>query len=125
VQVPLTGILTNLVADISGVIAPSAAAQRAYESQYGSIESVYRRQRYGAGSHRAAGPVEEFWELSAEQYVELHRAPAAEWLRKFRGMRRFAWTDPLAYLRGRSERRRLQIAAGLIDRVGQRRKLAA
>lgn len=111
VQVPLTRILTNLVADVSEVGASSAAALRAYESQYGSIESVHRRGRYGALVHRTAVPVEEFWELTAKQYVGLHRASSSEWGGKFRGMRRFAWTDPLAYLLGNAERRRLRRAA--------------
>jgi LmbE family N-acetylglucosaminyl deacetylase len=112
VQVPLTRILTNLVVDVSEAVTQSAAVLCAYESQYGSIESVYRRRRYGALSHRAPGPVEEFWEITANQYAELHRAPTEEWRGKFRGMRRFAWTDPLAYLLGNAERLRLQSVAG-------------
>jgi len=111
VQVPLTRILTNVVADVSPVLAESAEALRAYESQAGSIESVHRRRRYGALAHRACGPVEEFWELTADQYAELHRGPSGEWLGKFRGVRRFAWTDPLAYWLGNTERRRLRAAA--------------
>ncbi len=111
VQVPLTRILTNLVADVSDVFTESVTALRAYESQYGSIESVHRRRRYGALSHRAVGPVEEFWELTADQYAELHRASSTEWSGRFRGMRRFAWTDPLAYLFGNAERRRLRLGA--------------
>jgi LmbE family N-acetylglucosaminyl deacetylase len=111
VQVPLTRILTNLVADVSPVLAESAATLRAYASQAGSVESVHRRRRYGALAHRARGPVEEFWELTADQYAELHRGPAVEWLGKFRGVRRFAWTDPLAYWLGNAERRRLREAA--------------
>jgi LmbE family N-acetylglucosaminyl deacetylase len=111
VQVPLTRILTNVVADVSGVLAQSFAALRAYESQSGSIECAYRRGRYGGLSHRAPGRVEEFWELSAEQYAELHRAAPTEWVGKFRGLRRFAWTDPLAYLIGTGERRRLRTLA--------------
>lgn len=107
VQVPLTRILTNVVVDLSGVLAQSVAALRAYASQAGPIAGVYRRRRYGALLHRIRGSVEEFWELAPGQYAELHNAPAAEWGGKFRGMRRFAWTDPLAYLRGNAERRRL------------------
>jgi len=111
VQVPLTRILTNLVADVSDVVAQSATALRAYESQSGSIESVHRRRRYGSLSHRMFGSVEEFWELTGNQYAVLHRASSTEWGGKFRGMRRFAWTDPLAYLLGNAERRRLRLAA--------------
>ena len=111
VQVPLTRVLTNVVADVSAVHDESTAALCAYESQAGSVESVHRRRRYGALAHRVRGPVEEFWEVSADQYAELHRGPAGAWLGKFRGVRRFAWTDPLAYWLGNGERRRLQAAA--------------
>ena len=108
---PLTRILTNLVADVTDVATVSRAAMRAYDSQYGSIESVFRRWRYGAFSHGTGGCLEEFWELTASQYTALHRAAVAEWGGTFRGMRRFAWTDPLAYLLGNAERRRLQLVA--------------
>jgi LmbE family N-acetylglucosaminyl deacetylase len=111
VQVPLTRILTNLVADVSEVVGQSATALRAYQSQYGSIESVYRRRRYGALAHSVRGPVEEFWELTADQYAALHRGSMSEWGGKFRGMRRFSWTDPLAYVLGATERRRLRSSA--------------
>jgi LmbE family N-acetylglucosaminyl deacetylase len=111
VQVPLTRILTNVVAEVSGVLGDSMAALAAYTSQRGSIESVHRRRRYGALAHHAHGPVEEFWELTADQYAELHRSPSAEWSGAFRGVRRFAWTDPLAYLLGNAERRRLRTVA--------------
>lgn len=110
VQVPLTRVLTNVVADVSAVHEESTAALRAYETQAGSVDSVHRRRRYGALAHRVCGPVEEFWEVTAEQYAELHRGPSRAWLGKFRGVRRFAWTDPLAYCVGNGERRRLQAA---------------
>ena len=111
VQVPLTRILTNVVVDVSAVAAESTAALRAYESQKGSVDSVYRCRRYAALAHGVRGPVEEFWEVAAEQYAELHRGRCDEWLGKFRGVRRFAWTDPLAYWIGAAERRRLRTAA--------------
>ena len=117
VQVPLTRILANVVADVAPVLAECDAALRAYESQAGSVESVYRRRRYGALAHRASGPVEEFWELRAVEYAALHRGPHVEWLGKFRGVRRFAWTDPLAYWLGNAERRRLQAAAAALRRA--------
>jgi LmbE family N-acetylglucosaminyl deacetylase len=109
VQVPLTRVLTNVVADVSGVVAQSETVLRAYKSQAGSIRCAYRRGRYGALSHRTVGPVEEFWELTAEQYSRIHRPPPAEWADRFRGLRPFAWTDPLAYLVGNRARRRLRV----------------
>ena len=118
VQVPLTRILTNVVADVSAVAAQSAAALRAYASQAGTLESVHRRRRYAALAHGVPGAVEEFWEITAEQYAELHRGRCNEWLGKFRGVRRFAWTDPVAYWLGNAERRRLQAAAARIPLRG-------
>ena len=111
VQVPLTRILANVVADVSAVAAESTAALRAYESQAGIVEGVHRFRRYAALAHGVRGSVEEFWEVTVEQYTELHRGRCDEWLGKFRGVRRFAWTDPLAYWLGNAERRRLQAAA--------------
>ena len=111
VQVPLTRILANVVTDVSAVAAESTAALHAYESQAGSVEGVHRCRRYAALAHGVPGPVVEFWEVDAEQYAKLHRGHCDEWLGKFRGMRRFAWTDPLAYWLGNAERRRLRDAA--------------
>jgi LmbE family N-acetylglucosaminyl deacetylase len=111
VQVPLTPILANVVADVSSVLAKSTAALCAYDSQLGSIEGVHRRRRYGALAHCVRGPVEEFWALTVAQYAALHRGQSVEWLGKFRGVRQFAWTDPLAYWLGNSERKRLRAAA--------------
>ena len=108
VQVPLTPLLTNVVVDVADEVERSFAALEAYESQTGSIECAYRRGRYGARLHRTVGPVEEFWELTAEQYSQIHRPPPGEWVDRFRGLRRFAWTDPLAYLIGNRARRRMR-----------------
>jgi LmbE family N-acetylglucosaminyl deacetylase len=114
VQVPLTRILTNVVADVSAVAAQSAAALSAYESQKGSVDGAHRCRRYAALAHGVRGTVEEFWELSAQQYADVHRGRCDDWLGRFRGLRRFAWTDPLAYWVGNTERRRLEaVAAGL------------
>jgi LmbE family N-acetylglucosaminyl deacetylase len=118
VQVPLTRLLTNVVADVSTVAAESTTALRAYESQAGTVDGVQRCRRYAALAHGVRGPVEEFWEVTAEQYAELHRGRCDEWLGKFRGVRRFAWTDPLAYWLGNGERRRLQLAAARLATQG-------
>jgi LmbE family N-acetylglucosaminyl deacetylase len=118
VQVPLTRVLTNVVADVSGVIAQSETVLQAYKSQAGSIQCTYRRGRYGALSHRTVGPVEEFWELTAHQYSQIHRRPPVEWADRFRGLRPFAWTDPLAYLIGNRARRRLRALVPAQPSVG-------
>jgi LmbE family N-acetylglucosaminyl deacetylase len=108
VQVPLNPLITNLVADVSTVKTASEAALRAYVSQAGSIQSAYRQRRYGASWYGIAGQAEQFCELPAQRYVALHRESPALWPKAFRGLRYFPMTDPLAYLAGMSERRRIQ-----------------
>jgi LmbE family N-acetylglucosaminyl deacetylase len=105
VQVPLTSLMSNLVADISALIPQCEAVLRAYVSQAGSVQCASRQRRYSARRHRLAAQAEEFWELSASQYVVLHRTSPRDWPRAFRGLRSFAFTDPLAYLVGGRQRR--------------------
>jgi N-acetylglucosamine malate deacetylase 1 len=107
IQVPLTPILTNLVTDLSDVAAESAAALGAYATQKGSIVRVFRLRRYAAAFYGLRWQAEEFWELSADQYRALHPALAPWSSGIFRGMRFYPWSDPLAYLKGLAERRRV------------------
>ena len=111
VQVPLTPALANLVVDVSDVAERSHAVLRSYTSQAGSIECSYRQRRYGALLHGVRGEVEEFWELPAARYASLHLDTPERWPAAFRGLRYFALSDPLAYLAGQRERRRLRSAA--------------
>ena len=112
VQVPLNPLLSNVVTDISTVLADCAAVLRAYESQAGSIRCAYRQRRYSASLHGIDGHAEEFWELSARHYAALHAETPAGWPNVFRGMRQFPLSDPLAYLVGMNERRRIRAIAG-------------
>jgi LmbE family N-acetylglucosaminyl deacetylase len=107
IQVPLNPLLTNLVADVSAVKLASEAALRAYVSQAGSIQSAYRQRRYAAAWHGIRGRAEEFHELPVQRYVALHRQPPAQWPQLFRGLRYFPLSDPLAYLAGMTERRKI------------------
>ncbi|HET9223257.1 MAG TPA: PIG-L family deacetylase [Roseiflexaceae bacterium] len=109
VQVPLTRALTNLVADISCVAAECAAALDAYVTQRGNMGRALRQRRYAAAYFRLKRQAEEFWELTAEQYVALHDDRHSCLGRAFRGLRFHSFSDPLAYLWGRSERRRLAL----------------
>jgi LmbE family N-acetylglucosaminyl deacetylase len=120
VQVPLTPIVTNLVVDIAAFAAECDAALRVYATQAGSLACAYRQRRYSASLYRSAGPVEEFWEMSAQCYVELHHEAPGLWPRCFRGMRNFPLTDPLAFRVGRAERRRLVAAAARSESVEPR-----
>jgi len=116
VQVPLTFVLTNLVADISGVIAQNDAALHAYATQRGNIGRAIRQRRYGAALYGLNRQAEEFWELSAEQYAMLHRDLNGWSQEAFRGLRFYPFSDPLAYLRGQAERRRLAALVRATDR---------
>jgi LmbE family N-acetylglucosaminyl deacetylase len=108
IQVPLTSIMTNLVADISAVLPQCEAALGAYGSQAASIECTYRQRRYSTSWHRMTGHAEEFWELPASRYIALHRELPAHWPKVFRGLRNFPLSDPLAYLAGMNERQRIK-----------------
>ena len=84
----------------------------------GTAENVTRndrrRRRYAGRLYRMPGPAETFWELAPARYRQLHqRAPRRPLHRTFRGLRYYAWSDPLAYLRGLGERRRLLRSASM------------
>jgi LmbE family N-acetylglucosaminyl deacetylase len=111
VQVPLTRTLTNLVADVSDVAAECAVVLDAYVTQRGNMARALRQRRYAAAYFRFKRQAEEFWELTAEQYIELHRDMHNWTDRGFRGLRFYSLSDPLAYLWGRPERRRLSTLA--------------
>ena len=108
VQVPLTPRLTNLVADVSGIVPQSRAMLQAYVSQWYSVARTLRQRRYSAALYGARAQAEEFWELPAGRYRALHAFAPDQWSATiFRGLRFYPWSDPLAYLRGRSARRRI------------------
>jgi LmbE family N-acetylglucosaminyl deacetylase len=108
IQVPLSPVISNLVADVSAVQSASDAVLRTYASQSASVQCAWRHRRYSAAWHGIAGAAEEFFELSAQRYAAMHGAPPAQWPQAFRGMRNFPMSDPLAYLTGMAERRRIR-----------------
>jgi LmbE family N-acetylglucosaminyl deacetylase len=112
VQAPLTRVLVNLVADTSGVAAECAAALDAYVTQRGNMARALRQRHYAAAYYGLKRQAEEFWELTVGQYVALHNGMHGWSGRAFRGVRFYPISDPLAYMWGRSERRRL---AGLAN----------
>ena len=108
VQVPLTWRLANLVVPVDPKAPSLEAALRAHRSQLGSLERCLRRRRYAGRLYRMSGAAETFWRLTPAQYRRLHhREPSRPLHRIFRGLRYYAWSDPLAYLCGLAERRRL------------------
>ncbi len=109
VQVPLTRVLVNLVAPVGAVRERLQRAAAEYGTQEGALRSSLRLKYYAACVHGLPGGAEEFWEMPAGAYVALHAPePAAPLHRTFRGLRRLALSDPLAYSAGRAERRRLR-----------------
>jgi LmbE family N-acetylglucosaminyl deacetylase len=118
VQVPLTPSISNVVADVSAVAPQCEQVLRAYASQSGTMAGTYRQRRYSARLHRITGRAEEFWEMSVGRYVALHGTSPAHWPRAFRGVRNFPLTDPLAYLVGLRERRKIALQSPSPDQVG-------
>lgn len=78
------------------------AALGCHASQLGSLLCCLRRRRYAASLAGLAGYAEAFWELDVEGYALLHEPPPPA--SSFRGLRYWAFSDPLAYLRGREQR---------------------
>jgi LmbE family N-acetylglucosaminyl deacetylase len=110
IQVPLTALLANVVVDITSEVSRVSEAMNAFTTQSSNIPRTWRERRYAARRYRTAKYAEEFWELSPATYVSLHSSVQPATVR-FRGMRESAVFDPLAYLVGRSGRRRLSATA--------------
>jgi LmbE family N-acetylglucosaminyl deacetylase len=105
IQVPLTGVLVNLVAPVEHVLAHARRVADCYLTQLESLRAPFRLKRYAGVVHGAGAAAEEFWELSARAYAELHaREPSPEALAGLRGLRRLAMTDPLSFAVGRAVR---------------------
>lgn len=111
IHTPLTAVLTNFVAPLDGTVAGARHAAAAYRSQADSVNRSWRTRRYAARRHRLPGLVEPFWQIRGALYARLHAGPPAHWSEQpYRALRGRSWSDPLAYVAGLAERRRL--AAG-------------
>lgn len=112
IQVPLGAPLASLVCDVTGIEAlPRAMA--AYETQAWALRCTLRARRYAAARHRAGRLAEELHATDAARYAAAHAGPAdPEPWRKVRSVRPRPFFDPLAYLVGRGERRRLAALLG-------------
>lgn len=108
VQVPLTPRLANLAVACDLESPRLIAAFGAHHSQRGSLERCHRRRHYAGRLYGLEGAAETFWRVTPAQYRRLHdKAPTKPLHRSFRGLRYYASSDPLAYLKGIGERRRL------------------
>ena len=113
-QTPLTPVLCNLVADASAQVAEIEAAVCAYVSQKGSVLLSLRMRRYAACFYGYDRYAEEFCQVDAAQYCRLNETASLQTHpHSYRGLRVRSLSDPLAYVRGLAERRRVANAIGL------------
>lgn len=112
IQVPLTSVLTNLVASGEGLYETARAARAAYETQILTVEPTRRMRSYAGAFYRSGAEAEEYWQLPAKSYLLLHQDDVGAWANAgFELIRYRPWADPLRFARGRSERRRLRTRA--------------
>jgi LmbE family N-acetylglucosaminyl deacetylase len=105
IQVPLTGILINLIVDVSPHEAEIRSALDQYVTQRATIATTLRLRRYQS-RYYGHPSVEVFWEMAVDRFVRLHEDPPSSWrATPFRGVRPRPFTDPLAFWFGRGERR--------------------
>jgi LmbE family N-acetylglucosaminyl deacetylase len=112
IQVPLTSVLTNLLASGEGLDETARAARAAYRTQVLTLEPTQRMRSYAGAFYRCGSEAEEYWQVSAESYRILHQDDVDTWAKSgFDRIRYRPWMDPLRFARGRSERRRLRTRA--------------
>jgi LmbE family N-acetylglucosaminyl deacetylase len=109
--VPLTPVLANQVADVSGVRELKERALACFASQQGAFGPLRRLAHYRAAGYRRAA-VELFWDLPGDAYRRLIAFSDWGWqTTPFRGVYPRPFSDPLAFLQGWRMRRRLLAAA--------------
>ncbi len=109
-QVPLTPLLANQVVDCSGVAGRFEATLKVYRSQSANLGRALRMRRYAARFYGFRKYAEEFWQMPVMEYCRLHDDPPDRWRAgRFRGIRYRSFSDPLSYVLGWIERRRLRM----------------
>lgn len=106
VQVPLMPSPANVLVPIRDASSVEQAI-RCHRTQIGSLVPTLRRRRYAAALAGLPGLAEAFWELDAREYARLHGRLSSIQPSTFRGLRYWAFSDPLSYLKGMGLRRRL------------------
>jgi len=109
IQVPLTPLLANLVADTAPVRAQKRAALDAYVSQAATVSEADRLGTLQNTSMRHSA-CEAFWELEAHAYARVTRHAMGQWgyAPPFRGLRQRDRWIPAALLAGLWARRALR-----------------
>jgi LmbE family N-acetylglucosaminyl deacetylase len=116
---PLGSGLVNCVASIGPARAAKAEALACYASQAAGLIQVPRRDGYLGRYYARPGGAEAFWDMSALAYSAF--IAAGDWSGRaspFRGLRGRPFSDPLAWVVGGRERRRLATAVPAAPRRG-------
>ena len=111
-QVPLTPVLANVVANVSARQPYKETALNCYRTQAGSFLWVQRHARYLRALYRSKGPVEVFWEMEPIQYIVLHENAIPLAGPDFRSIRLRPFTDLAAWVIGIRARQALRRLAG-------------
>jgi LmbE family N-acetylglucosaminyl deacetylase len=104
VQIPLTPALVNLAIDGSTHRDAAIRVFEAHASQRESWQRTLRMKRYAARFYGGKGAswVDEYWELDAPAFQEIHLSHPPQ--PRFAGLRPHAFRDPIAYFAGIRER---------------------
>lgn len=101
-HVPL-GKLANLYVDVTDDLPRLRALFETYWTQQQSLLRGLRLRRYSGALNRCGEIIEEFWELSGEEYRNAHCGSSG--IPVVYGLRYMSLTDPLGYVVGRTARR--------------------
>jgi LmbE family N-acetylglucosaminyl deacetylase len=110
VQVPLTPLLVNVLADVEGVNQVKHQALQAYSTQLPALPWVPRHERYMRALYRRSGAVEAFWQMSPDEFrrVMQQARRRSGGACPYRSLRLRPFTDGLAWLVGIRDRQRLR-----------------
>lgn len=113
--VPLLPVLVNRIADVSPVTDEKGRALTRFRTQRENLHPLARLARYRSALY-GVEEAEVFWELPGEAYAAAvaagDRVGASG---PFYGIRRHAFSDPLAFLAGFRQRRQLYDAASSVE----------
>lgn len=98
-QVPLTPAWAGRVCEVSAQAETLARAVRAYASQWHSLARAWRQRRHAARLHGRGRLLEEFCDLTPDEYADCHVEPPETWARGLRGLRHTPFDDPWVYWR--------------------------
>ncbi len=110
VQVPLTPLLANVVADVHDVEHLKRRALQAYATQLPGLLWAHRQERYQRAIYGRKGAVEAFWQMRPGLFCRvMERGRNSTYpVSPYRGLRPRPFTDGLAWLVGTRDRRRLR-----------------